>query len=276
MLQLPEPIELYPEAGDSRKDFVARTRPCRRYYGRLTGSKKLCIGLLRVCKTIHQEAAEVFYGENEFRFSGINGHVVAFAFTHTIGFRHLKFLKTLTIAMPLWSGGHGSYNDDLNIDGVAAMWRLSERIRPLCMPHNGGWYFDKALDLLVRKLVNHTDLKELKLVLPNWFEYDQNKNQSTLWKATDKLLAVKSDLYVEVTYLCDSDTDFRDMKGNQRWLVKELKKRGIGKFNFACYEEKGRWKTVDDADKFDAFISSLWVLARELDERIEAGVTGSI
>lgn len=72
-------------------------------YGRLIGRHQHPLGLLRTCKVIHQEASEIFYGQNKFRFSGIDGCIVASAFLHTIHPKNWQWLTSLTIAMPFSS-----------------------------------------------------------------------------------------------------------------------------------------------------------------------------
>jgi hypothetical protein len=70
------------------------------------------LGLLRTSKQVNLKVAEIFYGNNEFRFSGLNGHMVASAYAMKIGLRNLNFIQSITIAMPFLSEerGHRAVN----------------------------------------------------------------------------------------------------------------------------------------------------------------------
>jgi hypothetical protein len=60
------------------------------------------------------EAAELFYEKNELRFSGINGHMAAWAFVSKIGRQNLNFIKSITLSMPFWSVNCGMYGENWN------------------------------------------------------------------------------------------------------------------------------------------------------------------
>jgi hypothetical protein len=62
--------------------------------------RRLNLSLLRTCRTINVEGSQVFYGDNEFRFSEINGHMVANLFVRKIYKQHLCWIKALTIPIP--------------------------------------------------------------------------------------------------------------------------------------------------------------------------------
>ena len=59
------------------------------------------VGLLRVNRLIHVEASQIFYGENEWRFSGINGWMVFYAWLNTVGPMHFRWLKQICLHIPL-------------------------------------------------------------------------------------------------------------------------------------------------------------------------------
>ncbi|KAL0261371.1 hypothetical protein SLS55_002801 [Diplodia seriata] len=67
------------------------------------------LGVLRLNKLINREAAEVFYGENEFRFSAFNSSIPAHAFMATIGTQNTRFLRKLTLFVPFLK--RGCYQD---------------------------------------------------------------------------------------------------------------------------------------------------------------------
>ena len=78
LLTYSQPPEFWPETGHFNRDFHMRIVVRHRT------RHKLHLQLLRTCKVVNSEAAEIFYGKNEFRFSGINGCVIASAFVFTI------------------------------------------------------------------------------------------------------------------------------------------------------------------------------------------------
>lgn len=123
-LDLDEPIELWPETGD----VYADQKRCRR--NAVILKRKLCtkrahnLGLLRTCNQINAEVAVVFYGQNEFRFSGVNGNIATYAFITKIGRRNLKLLKSITMAMPLWIPERGHYDENWN----PTTWRLIDEV----------------------------------------------------------------------------------------------------------------------------------------------------
>lgn len=57
--------------------------------------------LLHLNNTISNEAAEVFYGTNEFRFTDLDGWVALDSFLYTIGSHNCQFLERLTVYAPL-------------------------------------------------------------------------------------------------------------------------------------------------------------------------------
>ncbi|KAL1644991.1 hypothetical protein SLS58_004062 [Diplodia intermedia] len=67
------------------------------------------LGVMRLNKQINREAAEVFYGENEFRFSAFNSFTPARAFLATIGTLNTRFLRKLTLFVPFLK--RGCYRD---------------------------------------------------------------------------------------------------------------------------------------------------------------------
>jgi hypothetical protein len=94
-----EPFEFWPETSYKKSSARVR-RPNQKELRNSLRTRELNLALLRTSKLVYEEAAEIFYGLNEFRFSGCHGHVVAAAFAYTIGPRHLQWLTNLTIGMP--------------------------------------------------------------------------------------------------------------------------------------------------------------------------------
>jgi hypothetical protein len=94
-----EPFEFWPETSYKKSSARVR-RPNRKELRNSLRTRELNLALLRTSKLVNEEAAEIFYGLNEFRFSGCHSHVVAAAFAYTIGPRHLQWLTNLTIGIP--------------------------------------------------------------------------------------------------------------------------------------------------------------------------------
>ncbi|KAE9973282.1 hypothetical protein BLS_003666 [Venturia inaequalis] len=63
-----------------------------------------CLKLLRVNKQIGAETAGLFYSNNEFRFSGLNGWSVLTSFMVTIGISNTSFLKKIAVHVPFRGG----------------------------------------------------------------------------------------------------------------------------------------------------------------------------
>lgn len=59
------------------------------------------VAILRVSRTTHQEAAPIFYGKNEFRFSMDLGWMPMFHFLFTIGKENRKMLRKLAVFPPI-------------------------------------------------------------------------------------------------------------------------------------------------------------------------------
>jgi hypothetical protein len=196
--------------------------------------------LLRVCKRIHPEAAEVFYGENEFRFSGVNGWIVVNAFVATIGIRHARFVKVLTIGMPFWAKNRGcTYGTSRCLDSSTQRERL-EGIMLWTYPSKLGSYYDSAFDLLSWNLAKAGTLKKLNLILPDWFDYTEvhhSKTHDELWAALNRILSKLPRLTVEVIYMCPED-NFKEMGDSIKRLVRELRAARIRVFRLAYYQER--------------------------------------
>jgi hypothetical protein len=133
VLEFNELIELWAETGDVYADRRRRRENrtiLRRRFGKNEESN---LGLLRTCKQVNTEAAELFYGKNEFRFSGINGHMAAWAFVSKIGRHNLNFIKSITLSMPFWSVSRGMYGENWNPDNGRRIHELYNR-RPFPCP----------------------------------------------------------------------------------------------------------------------------------------------
>ena len=73
-----------------------RELPFSRHYRNWRGTVRPALGLLRLNKQINAEAASVFYGHNEFRFTSSNGRDTLEAFCRTIGEANTMRLSKIT------------------------------------------------------------------------------------------------------------------------------------------------------------------------------------
>lgn len=66
--------------------------------------------LLRLNKQVNKEASEIYYGENEFRFTRLDGWFLFHGFLKTIGMANVCRLSNVTIHAP-WYGRHSAEGD---------------------------------------------------------------------------------------------------------------------------------------------------------------------
>jgi hypothetical protein len=92
------PIELWPHVPNNTIGMANLQRATTMRLYRENIQPRL--QLLRTNKLIHAEASEMFYGENEWRFSGINAWMVFSCWLHTIGQPHFKWLKHVVLHVP--------------------------------------------------------------------------------------------------------------------------------------------------------------------------------
>lgn len=69
------------------------------------------LGILRLNKQICDEAASIFYGENEFRFSSYRGWYTLDTWLKQIGKTNQKLVRMLAVHVP-WAGRNGDYGKD--------------------------------------------------------------------------------------------------------------------------------------------------------------------
>ncbi|KAH7092525.1 hypothetical protein FB567DRAFT_588799 [Paraphoma chrysanthemicola] len=110
-LKLDSPLEFWAESDTYVHTFRLGAGDKTRLLD-LIGRRELNLSLLRTCRQVQTEAAEVFYGENEFRFTGLNGHMVANLFVRKIHKHHFQFIKHLTMSIPL---NYDEYTDPTSV-----------------------------------------------------------------------------------------------------------------------------------------------------------------
>ncbi|KAF2662085.1 hypothetical protein K491DRAFT_340258 [Lophiostoma macrostomum CBS 122681] len=275
LLVFEDAIEIWPEVGSATNDRTAKYRAVQQW-SRLIRRRKLNLGILRLCKVVHDEASEVFYGENEFRFSAVNGQMVAAAFIHHIRPRHAKHVQALAIGMPFWAHDRGCvYGSAWCVDSITGGYRLNDMM-PWGYPHKGACYYEKSFASLAADLVKAGNLKVLKLVLPDWFEQRLGRRHDNLWKALGKIMAGLPSLEVEVVYLyqnlyrmypieedapIDDPTDtpsYEELSECQKFLLYELHQKGVQRFHLGGYEEWDTpWEPIPCAVRFDNCIANV-------------------
>ncbi|ORX97813.1 hypothetical protein BCR34DRAFT_160345 [Clohesyomyces aquaticus] len=129
--------------------------------------------LLRVSRTVHREASAIFYGETEFRFSGINGWMICSTWLNTIGPQHFQCLKRLTIHVPFPGIDHLTHPTQTNVGFNEKACTLRphqhEHFRHFLVKRGlkipSEWTYDWSISDIVSRL-STSNLKVLKLVLP--------------------------------------------------------------------------------------------------------------
>lgn len=133
-LVLPMPIEFWPDTGTGRQDFWQRCHDGK-FYRRCFNRRNINLGLLRVSEQVNEEAYQVFYGQNEIRFSGINGCIIAAAFVYTIKARNTRWLTNVTIAMSLFTENRYIYANEGNPETHNRFWEVVGGSWPVFVTH---------------------------------------------------------------------------------------------------------------------------------------------
>ncbi|KAF2002106.1 hypothetical protein P154DRAFT_595045 [Amniculicola lignicola CBS 123094] len=237
---LDDPIEFWPETRVFCWEHIAHQRN-RKELSDLVSSHDLNLSFLRVCKQLNAEAAPIFYSKNEFRASGINGHMVAYAFVATIG-RNARHLTHLTFAVPFWSQRWGVFNKYLrNVDSSVAAQQLEDDI-PFLRPHPKAFSYDTDICELLDLLKKSDALKCLTLVLPDWFIYKKlGRNQAMIWEAMGNFVAAKPFVNYNVVRLT-IHADLYDADIQERFIKRLRLQLGFRVVGMEWYSKDGKWK----------------------------------
>lgn len=269
-----QPIELWAESGEVYKNQKLRRRNKAIMNRTVFAGRRRCVnlGLLRTCKQVNMEGAEIFYGHNEFRFSGKNGHMAAFAFVTKIGPRNLDFMKTITCALPLRSSDEGMYGENWN----PTCWkRIHEIYDRMPFPYSPKvWRYRKLykrLDFqdawykLAEKLIKAYALEHVTFVLPecSYFSYDDAKHPP--YDALGDLCAAKPLLELHVVRMMNIG-DGNKLSASSTEVIGKLKQLGLCRVHLAAFDPDGCWALPPQpyVDKRGAFTKN-----KDLDRTVE-------
>lgn len=244
-----KPFEFWPEVGCGKGGVLGdwggrRLQDLYRYPPR-----KFNLQLLRICWQIYFEIAQVFYSRNEFRFSGVNGHMLAYAWMTKIGRRNWGHIRSLTIGMPCRFPALQTYPDS-----GCQKHRLYDWM-PFDIPREEKRYYFRRHDyqtswkLFVKKLADFQQIESLKLVLPDF--------EASCWRPRDdenfhalekmmvgfrKLIAAKPFLELNIIRMI---ADYRCPEEIQCWhscLIRSLRSLAVCRMDFAYSHNVGFWQ----------------------------------
>ncbi|KAF2465313.1 uncharacterized protein BDR25DRAFT_360675 [Lindgomyces ingoldianus] len=166
VLKLSKPIEMWPETGfPGLGNRMARGRNFRKLHK--AHSKWNCnINLLRTCRLINTEAGEIYYGKNSFRFSAVNGWMVANTFLYQIGRRNYQHITSLTLPLPFW---YEDYENRFKCIYTSTSFRNFTAAVPFRHPRDLDYELS-CFDVCYA-LMKFERLKTLNLVLPHWYQF---------------------------------------------------------------------------------------------------------
>lgn len=151
---------------------------------------KEALGVLRLSKKVHAEAAEFFYGRNNFRFSDYDGLPAMTFFHHTIGQANCDFIRHVTVHIPNsnrsppWRGSNDRYTRIIRQapDHGSLPFDSIQRGRGMRVPDFGynrrqvseglirdRSNFDKAVAMGFHQLQNMASLRTLEILIPSDF-----------------------------------------------------------------------------------------------------------
>lgn len=144
-------------------------------------SQKRGLRLMRLCKKIHDEVADYFYGGNNFRFTHFDGFLVMAAFNHTIRPATFSFLKHITVQIPnrmrdsSYREGMDSKTGWRNFDRLLTRRgmrvpdygvRIGHGKRSYLVQGEGDYTYDQAVRKGFRQLRDMPNLKLLEITIP--------------------------------------------------------------------------------------------------------------
>jgi hypothetical protein len=191
----------------------------------------------------NEEAAEVFYGKNEFRFSGLNGHVSAAAFTHTIGLRHLQWLTNLTIGMP-FRPVFSMHDSKRTLEAFDAILDQSPFRYPSQESVSGEESFrpEAAFVLLAQTLRQFAHrLRTLTFTIPDdlWF-MDSDKDEEC-WDAYKDLVSARPFLRLQIVFMLPKN-HYGVLWDFHLFLIKKMKTYAFCYVLWTFFDVGGKWE----------------------------------
>lgn len=262
VLRRKPPIELWAETGDFEKDIEVWHSNQHRYrMATSTFKGNLPLHLLRTCKQLNREGGQIFYGENYFSCSGMNGWIVAAGWMEKIGRRHYQWLRYLTLPVPFYCQYHtprqwdripvwfmsihqwANWEDDVKRCLNIPLPKLSSR------PNE--WVQLRAVRYVTRALIKTKRLRVLDLVLPEWFVFLDTGIQGLIWNILRTLNAkMKSDVQVAIVRMTGSNSDAQYYIPDHHTAfyeqIEPIASLWDWKYMQACYDPKGEWEPWDD------------------------------
>ena len=239
-------------------------------------STRLAFSLLRTCKGMHAECAEVLYGENEFRFAGKYQHLELLKFLTHIGPRHRTWLRNLTMNSPFVGSGDRiiEHNVVLEIDSTlidsdqSYSWFINyPQSPPLFEAQPRGMTWSDLCKPLFDLLESLPQLRVLTIVLPDDWEYCNDagnrepwpytmdlRGREEIWHSLSGLLRVKPFVQVRavrpMVEALMSDPDLAHAQQNHKRHLANLKRRlGIWDHRVAFYDRHCEWRMPDRVEE---------------------------
>jgi hypothetical protein len=171
-LTLPFPIDLWPETDDPIASHHTTTTSRNMQYVRAKMRQHgVNLNLLRVSRQVRFEATRCFYEENEWRFSGTNGWLVAAAFMFNVAKFGWQHIRCVTLPFPFRDLGHGRAQQRWGTVGPAvgkrAVVRLAKQI-PFAVPED--WEYEGSVRNVCCALAKCGTVRVVRLVLPVWLD----------------------------------------------------------------------------------------------------------
>ena len=170
----PAYIDLSPKT--TRTD-ITNNKARQHHTRRLEREIKPSLRLLRVNKQINNEAASIFYGETEFRFTCSKGWYILDAFLRTIGLKNQAFLRKIAIHVP-WSGKSNDHFQEGLKESGGTLRYIDLLIKRLNLrPCSASMAF--RIKRSVHVLEKHGSLTNFRLILPDSFDLSWLDQSST-------------------------------------------------------------------------------------------------
>jgi hypothetical protein len=238
-LTLPFPIELWPETDDpiASHQSTACSRNMKWLWAKLK-QRGVNLKILRVCKLIREEATRVWYESNEWRFSGVNGWMIANAFLYTTilsSSLRWQHIRCITLPLPF------DFMTVVAPPQVAkpaiakrAVLRLAKQISFAIPPD---WSYEDSVADVCLTLRKCDRLKEINLLLPGWYDTGavvQAEKQGMLQRIEILRVREVKVRLVKLSSVKMTATETAVVEERQKGFVDECRARGWEVGNARC------------------------------------------